>query len=178
MGGKGERTKEGVNELCGGVHHVGTPKSKMSGIAWVMVEGEGSNDDHPGRIIRGERGSLVGEFSGLCEELDDFWASGVVFGSGFGGHCCQTSQRGLAVSLGVRTGSKRWRRVFLCRGKTLGHVARLCQKLEGGAVDGIITRGRGGITDELWGIQVFGLGGVEGEGWYVLGVVDLHGGGL
>jgi len=28
--------------------------------------------------------------------------------------------------------------------------------------------------DEFWGIQVFGLGGVKGGRWCVLGVVDLH----
>jgi len=46
----------------------------------------------------------------------------------------------------------------------LGHVTDLGQKPEGGTVEGIFARGRGGIMDEFWGIQVFGLGGVEG-GW-------------
>ena len=45
-------------------------------------------------------------------------------------------------------------------------------------MDGIISGGRSGITDEVWGIQVFGLGGVKREGWRALGVVDLHGSGL
>ena len=133
------RTQEGVDELGGGVHDVGTPKSEMSGIAWMIVKGEGRNNDHPGRIIGGERGGLFGGYGRLGEEFDDFEASGVVFGSWLEGHRCQTSQRGLAISQHVRAGSNGRGSVFLCRWKTLGHVTRLCQKLEGGAVDGIVS---------------------------------------
>jgi len=78
----------------------------MSGITWVMVERKSSNNDHPGGIIGGEGGGLVGGDGRLDEELNNFWASRVVFGGGLGRHCCQTSQRRLAVSSGVRTGSK------------------------------------------------------------------------
>ena len=80
VGEERERTQEVVNELRSGVHRVGTPKGEMSGITGMMVEGKGSNNDHPGGIIGGERGSLVGGFGRLCEELDDFGASRVVFG--------------------------------------------------------------------------------------------------
>lgn len=66
-GEEGRLTQEGVYELCSGIHHVGTPKGEMSGITWMMVKGKGSNNDHPGRIIRGERGSLFGGFGGLDE---------------------------------------------------------------------------------------------------------------
>jgi len=99
----GRRTQEGVNELRSVVHHVGTPKSEMSGITWMMVKGKGSNNDHPGRTIGGERCSIVGGLGGLLEKLDNFGASRVVFGGGSGGHCCETSQGRLAVSQGGGT---------------------------------------------------------------------------
>jgi hypothetical protein len=51
-----ERTQEDVDELCGGIHHVGTPKSEMSGITWMMVKRKSSNNDNPGGTIGGERG--------------------------------------------------------------------------------------------------------------------------
>lgn len=147
MGEEGKRTEEGVDELCSGVHHVGTPKSEMSGVTWMMEKRKGSNSDHPGGIIGGEGGGLVGGYGRLGEELGDLRASRVVFGGGLRGHCCQTSQGGLAISQDARTGSNGRRRVFLCKWKTLGHVTRLSQKLEGGTVDGIVARGRGRITD-------------------------------
>ena len=98
MGEEGARTQEGVNELCSGVHHFGTPKSEMCGIAWMVEKRKSSNSDHPGGIIGGEGGGLVGGYGRLNEELDDLRALGVVFGSGLRGHCCQTGQRRLAVS--------------------------------------------------------------------------------
>ena len=64
----------------------------------MMVKGEGSNNDHPRRIIGGERRGLFGGYGRLGEEFDDFGASQVVFGSVPEGNCCQTSQRGLAMS--------------------------------------------------------------------------------
>jgi len=124
----------------------------MSGITWMVVKRKSSDNDHPGRIIGGERGGVFGGFGRVGEELDDLGASRVVLGGGLRGHCCQTGQGGFAVALGVRTGSQRRGRVFLCGWKTLGHVTRLRQKLEGGAVDGFIARGRHGIMGEFWGI--------------------------
>ena len=99
----GGRTQEGVDELRSVVHHVRTPKSKMSGITWMVVKGKSSDNDHPGRAIGGERGSIVGGVGGLFEKLDNFGASGVVFGGGSGGHCCKASQGRLAVSQGGGT---------------------------------------------------------------------------
>ena len=118
----------------------------------MMEKRKSSNDDNPGGIIGGDGSGLVGGYGRLDEELDDLRAPRVVFGGGLRGHCRQTSQRGLAVSQDVGTGSKGRRRVFLCGWKTLGHVTRLCQKLEGGTVDGIISSGRSGITDEFWSV--------------------------
>ena len=79
----------------------------------MMVKGKGSNNDHPGRIIGGERGSIVGGIGRLFEEFDNFRASRVVFGSGSGGHCGEASQGRLAISQGAGTGSKGRGRVFL-----------------------------------------------------------------
>ena len=95
---EGIRTQEGIDAVCSGIHDFGTPESEMSGVTWMVVKGKGSNDDHPARIIGSERRSLVGGFSGLGEELGDLGEPGVVFGCGLGGHRCQTSQGGLAVS--------------------------------------------------------------------------------
>lgn len=77
----------------------------MSGICWVSVKREGSYGNHPLRVIGGERKGLFGGYGRLGEEFDDFGASRVVLGSGPGGHCRETSQRGLAVAWEVRTGS-------------------------------------------------------------------------
>ena len=152
MGEEGVRTQEDVNKFCSGVHHVGTPKSEMSGITWMSVKGEGSNNDHPRRIIGGEGRGVFGGYGRLGEEFDDFGTSDVVFGSGLEGHCSQTSQRGLTISWDVRTGSNGGRWVFLWGWKTLRHVTRLCQKLEGGTVDRIVSTERSGIGDGFWNI--------------------------
>lgn len=69
----------------------------MSGIAWVMVKRKSSNNDNPRRIIGGEGSGFVGGYGRLGEEFGNFGALGVVFGSGLGRHCCQTSQRRLAI---------------------------------------------------------------------------------
>ena len=119
----------------------------MSGITRVMVERKGSNDDDPRGITGGEGSGIVGRDGRLCKELSDLRASRVVFGDGLGGHRGQTSQRGPAIPREVRTGRKGRRYGSLCGWTMLGHVTRLCQKLKGGAVDGIISRGRGGIAD-------------------------------
>ena len=64
-----------------------------------MVEKrKSSNNDNPGGIIGGEGSGFVGGYDRLGEELDDLRAPRVVLGGGLRVHCCQASQRGLAVS--------------------------------------------------------------------------------
>jgi hypothetical protein len=70
----------------------------MSGITWMMEKRKSSNDDNPGGTIGREGSGFVGGYGRLGEELDDLRASRVVLGGGLRGHCCQTSQRGFAIS--------------------------------------------------------------------------------